>query len=286
MTTAPTNQLFSFTRWRLLLAKHWIENRRRYILSLLAIGGLLTIWCGFLIIMDAYAPLDVNMQFAAYFVGLFLTGALYSSMLFADLGTKKEALPWLSLPASHLEKLLCALLFGTFLFFIAYTLVFYLVDIPMVEWANSILRNHPRNWPNTNIRIPPVSIYNIFTGDGAPIPEKEDHLFLSFYFAVQAAFLLGSIYFPRYAFIKTVVAVVLFTLGFIVFQRGVIYPLLPTGWYNNFFRWSTDLYESGPPKSEVRLPLPIENLLTLLGQIGLPPFFWFVTYIRLKEKEV
>src|SRR5258708_2300085 len=158
MTTVPANQLFSFSRWRLLVAKHWIEHRRRYVLSLLAIGGLQAVWFSFLIAIDVYAPLVAFMQFGVYIVGLYLVGCLYSSMLFAELGTKKEALPWLSLPASHLEKLLCALLYGVVLFFIVYTLVFYAVDIIMVQCANNILLHHPRNFPCTNIRIPPVTV--------------------------------------------------------------------------------------------------------------------------------
>jgi hypothetical protein len=281
-----TNQLFHFRRWRLLVAKHWIENRRRYILSLLAIAGLLAVWFTFLIAMDRYAPLVASMQVIAYFIGLYLTGSLYASMLFADLSSKKEALPWLSLPASQLEKLLCVLLFGTVLFFLAYTLVFYLVDIPMVYWANSILEHHPRNWPGTHDPVQPVLIYNVFTAEGAPLPEKQFHLFLLFYFSVQAAFLLGSVYFQRYAFIKTVVAVVVFALAFLVFQRLAIYPLLPEGWINNLVRWTHEQYDTGPPLKEVRLPRVLEDVLTRLGEFGLPVFFWFVTYIRLKEKEV
>lgn len=286
MTTTPTNQLFSFRRWQLLVAKHWVENRRRYALSLLAIAGLLTAWFAFLIAMDAYAPLINFMQLATYFFGLYFTGCLYASMLFAELSTKKEALPWLSLPASNLEKLLCALLFGVLFFFVAYTLVFYLVDIPMVHWANSILRHHPRTWPNTTQLVPPVAVYNVFTATGAPLPEREYHIFLLGYFAVQAAFLLGSVYFTRYAFIKTIVVVVLCMLSFVVFQRAVVHPLLPTGWNNNVFRWTQELYDFEPPQNDLRLPASLENVLIALAQYGLPPFLWFVTYHRLKEKEV
>ena len=286
MINATANQLFSFSRWRLLVGKHWIENRRRYLLSLLAIGGLQAVWFIFLIVMDPYAPVVAFMQIATYFIGLYLTGSLYTSMLFAELSTKKEGLPWLSLPASQLEKLLCALLFGTVLFFIAYTFVFYLMDIPMVHWANSKLLHSPRNWPGTNQRIPPMLVYNLITAEGAPIPEKEYHFFLSSYFAVQSAFLLGSIYFPRFAFIKTVVAIVLFLLGFMLFQHAVISPLLPKSWSNDFLRWSQQIYDQEPPQNEMRLPDDFENILVRVVQFVVPPFFWFVTYIRLKEKEI
>lgn len=285
MTTAPTNQLFNFSRWRLLVAKHWSEHHRRYLLSLLAIGGLYAVWFGFLIAIDLYAPMEAFMQFASYMIGLYLVGCLFASMLFADLSTKKEALPWLSLPASHLEKLLCAILYGVILFFIAYTLVFYLVDILMVQWSNTLLARHPRNWPGTNLPIMPVKVYNLFTAEGAPIPEKDEHLISSLYFTIQTVFVLGSVYFTRFSFIKTVIAVLIFVLAFTVLERGVIYPMLPNGWNNGFLVWSQPSYDGGPPSNELRLPGDTESVLNRIGLIGMPLFFCFVTYLRLKEKE-
>ena len=286
MTTAPTNQLFSFYRWRLLVAKHWAEHSRRYLLSLLAIGGLYAAWFSFLIATDTFLPMEAFMQFAAYMVGLYLVGCFYASMLFGDLSARKDALPWLSLPASHLEKLCCALLYGVVLFYIAFTVMFYCVDILMVQWSNNIIYHHPRNWPGTNVRILPVTVYNPFTAVGAPMPEKDYHAFTSLYFTIQGAFLLGSVYFTRYSFIKTVVAVLLFLLAFAVLQRGVIYPMLPKGWNNDLLSWARPDYDRGPVNNEVRLPAGMEIWLTYVGWIALPLFFWFVTYLRLKEKEV
>ena len=77
----------------------------------------------------------------------------------------------------------------------------------------------------------------------------------------------------------------LFSLAFVLLQRG-IYALLPKDWSNEFLHWSKFLYDGGPPVAEVRLPGNLQNTLMLLAQLALPFFFWFVTYIRLKEKEV
>lgn len=289
MTSTSTNQVFSFSRWRLLVAKQWVEHGRRYLLSLLAIGGLMAAWEAFIVAMIPYAPLEPFMQFATYMVGLYFTGCLFASSLLADLGNRKQALPWLSLPASHLEKLLCAILYGAVLFYLAFTLVFYLVDIPMVQWANSILRGHPRNFPGTVSPVPESLVYNVITSAGAPVPEKEWHLFTAGYFAVQAVFLLGSVYFTRFSFIKTVVAGLLFMLAFVIFQKLVLLQMKPDGWSDNFFRWTQDMNELNghdQPLREVRLPYPLDSILLLLAQVGVAPFFWFVTWFRLKEKEV
>ena len=289
MTSTSTNQVFSFSRWRLLVAKQWLEHGRRYLLSLLAIGGLMAAWEAFIIAVVPYAPLEPFMQFATHTVGLYFTGCLFASSLFAELGNKKQAAPWLSLPASHLEKLLCAIFYGVVLFYLAFTLVFYLVDIPMVHWANSILARHPLSFPGSSTPVPASLVYNLCTANGAPLPEKEGHLFTAGYFAVQAVFLLGSVYFTRFSFIKTVVAGLLFVLAFVIFQKLVLFPMQPEGWSHDFFRWSqetSELTDRDRPLQEVRLSYPLESILLLLAQFGIAPFFWLVTWFRLKEKEV
>ncbi len=289
MTPTPSNQVFHFSRWWLLVAKHWVEHGRRYLLSMLAIGSLIAVWEAFLVTMIPYAPLESFMQFATYMVGLYFTGCLFASSLFAELSNRKQALPWLSLPASHLEKLLCTILYGTVLFYLAFTLMFYLVDIPMVEWANSILRRHPRNFPGSVSPVTESLVYNVITAAGAPVLEKEWHLFTAGFFAIQAIFLLGSVYFTRFSFIKTVVAGLLFWVTFVLFQKFVLFPLQPWDWANNFFRWTQEINELSDrdmPLNEVRLAYPIESVLLLLVQVGITPFFWLVTWVRLKEKQV
>src|ERR1700761_703084 len=160
------NQTFDLERFYKLVSKHWMENYKRYGLTLLAIGGLLAAWFGILLLMDYIDPMNIFMQYSAYFVGLYFTGCLYASTLFSDLSTKTTGIFWLSLPASHLEKLLCSLLFSVFLFFITYTLLFYIVDIPMVQIANRIIEKYPRVYPNSVLQVRDQEIYNVFTAKG------------------------------------------------------------------------------------------------------------------------
>jgi len=276
---------FSFSRWKLLVSKHWAENGKRYLLSLLAIAGLLIAWYSFILTMDKFNPLDIFFQYTAYFSGLFVVGCLFANSLFATLSSKKEGLGYLSLPASHLEKLLCAILFGVVLFFIAFTLLFYLINIPMVRLSNYLIERYPRTVPNTTVLIPTNEVYNIFTGSGGPIPEKEFHLFLFGYFAIQSAFLLGSIYFTRYSFIRTIVYSLLFILVFVVFQSEVLQRMLPGGWHTDLTLWRQG---DGPLRDvqQVRLSPFTDKLILTLAQYILPPVFWVITYFRLKEKEV
>jgi hypothetical protein len=279
------NQIFSFSRWQLLVQKHWAENYSRYLLSLLAIGGLLIAWFSFILLVDTTDPLGIFFQYTAYFVGLYFTGCLYASMIFSELSSKAAGISYLSLPASSLEKLLCAIFFGVILFFIAYTLLFYLIDIPMVELSNRLIRLHPRVWPGTDQYVPELAVYNVFSGMAGMSGESEYHIWLLGFFAAQSCFLLGSVYFTRYSFIKTIVAVLMFLLILIIFFKKVIFGTMPHGWTSDFFTWQKyDEYFN--PIASVRLPGWLNGMGHLLLQFALPPIFWTITYYRLKEKEL
>ena len=270
----------------MLVTLHWVENRKRYLLGLLAIAGLLIAWYSFLLAVDKYSPLDLNYQFSAYFVGLFVIGCLLAGTGFSQLGERQQGIGYLSIPASHLEKLLCVLFFSVFLFFIAFTLVFYIVDIPIVQAANKHSLTGSMYQPGTTYPISYSPVYNICTGFGAPIPEEKGHIFLISYFAIQSAYLLGSVYFTRSSFIKTTVAVLLFMLIFVAFITEGVEKRLPDGWrINDLFQWTNASTLIGH-RQWVRLPLWIENLLWFLLQYCIPPLLWVVTYFRLREKEV
>jgi hypothetical protein len=108
-------------------------------MSLAAIGGLLILWYSFLMIVDKKHPLNIEIQAIAYYVGLFLTGCLFASIQFNDLGDGPKGISYLLLPASLFEKLLSAILFSVVLYFICYTAVFYFFDFIMVKMSNSMI---------------------------------------------------------------------------------------------------------------------------------------------------
>lgn len=276
---------FDFGRWALLVSRHWAENRKRYGLFMLASVGLLVAWYSFVLMIAAPLLIDISMQFVTYFVGLYLTGCLYASTLFSELGSKRDGTNFLILPASQLEKLLCVLLFGVFFFFIGYTLIYYLVDIPMVQLSNHMLENYPRPYPNSTVLIPPSPVYNVFTSEAGPIPEKELHFFLLGFFSVQAIFIVGPIFFTRYAFIKSILVVLTCLLLMVIVEAKLVNLFLPAGWRNLHLSWVQD-DSDGHPSRFVYLPDWQTNLLTALLQYGVPLSIWTITYYKLREKQI
>src|SRR5688572_12082319 len=115
------NSVFDLNRWLLYIGKHWNENKKKYLLSLGAIGGLLVLWYSFLMIVNAKLPITEEIQAITFYVGLFLTGCLYVSLIFNETSDGLKAIQYLLLLASTLEKLLSGILYAVILFFMSYT---------------------------------------------------------------------------------------------------------------------------------------------------------------------
>src|SRR5262245_19296237 len=113
-----TGQVFSFGRFRTLVALHWGSHKKLYLLSLPAMAGLLAIWFGFVLFIDSYNPLDDGIQAFSYYWGIAIVGCLYSSTIFAEFGSRARGIAWLGVPASTLEKLLCGWFFSTVVVFV------------------------------------------------------------------------------------------------------------------------------------------------------------------------
>jgi hypothetical protein len=279
------NQVFDFKRWMLLVSKHWSENRKKYLLGMVAMAGLIILWYGLFLLITGGAPLNTELQANTYFVGLVVAGCFYGSTLFNDLASGPKAMNYLIFPASHLEKLLCELFYGVVLFFTVYTILFYIVNIPMVKLADNIAEGR---WP---VDVYPSSqILNVFSKpapyvEQAPNTDFNPYFFiLLIYIATQAAYILGSVYFSKYSFIKTTISILMVTLLLSLFVSKILYPILPEGDYEALTRFRVDNDEG--EFRLVSLPEWIGEAVRLILTYALAPFFWVVTYFRIKEKQV
>ena len=283
------NQAFDLQRWGLLVRKHWSDNRNKYTLSLGAIAALLLLWFGFLILVDKRGAMNKEGQLFTYYIGLFLTGALYASFLFGDLANKPKALNFMSVPASQLEKMLCMALYCVVAFWFCYTAIFYFVDFIMIKVSNAVQLARLKEGATVNYPFVKETVFNVF---GRIENTPRDNPFspltvvLLLFFAVQGAYALGSIYFPAYSFIKTTISLLLIILLFIFLMAKVLLPILPKGSFGDsltkFYIYDRD-YSN---RSVILLPSWTDNVIFGFFKYLLAPAFWVVTYFRLKEKEV
>lgn len=275
------NSYFDLNRWLLYISKHWNENKRKYLMALGAIGGLLILWFSFLMIVNQYNPMNESLQTAAYYGGLFITGCLYASLLFSDLNDGPKGVSYLLLPVSVLEKLLTALLFGVVLYFLCYTAVFYVVDFIMVKLANGIVAARFENVKMGHFTL--FEVVNVFVN-----PRGGDNFYIYIlitYFAVQSIFMLGSVYFVKYNYIKTLVSGLIVFLILVFYEHKIMESFMPRG---HFFKPFTiyRVYDYGYGEFSVHLPQWFSSIIIFLMMYALPPVLWIVTYFRLKEKEV
>lgn len=284
------NQVFDFTRWGLLVRKHWGDNRNKYMLSLGAVAALLLMWYGFLLLVDGRGVMRHEGQIITYYVGLFLTGSLYASMLFSDLANRPKALNYLAVPASHLEKVLVMALYCVLIYFVCYTVIFYAVDFIMVKVANAINLARWEEHHEVGSVFEPQTVANVFNRfqpHENSNPFNALTLILLLFFAVQGAYALGSIYFPAYSFIKTTIALLLIILFFIFLVAKILAPILPQGGFgSNLTVFNLPGPDDEYGRQAILLPSWTDDVFFGFFKFVIAPVFWVVTYFRLKEKEV
>ena len=276
------NQTFSFQRWSLLVGKQWAENRKQYLLAVIAFMSLILVWYIFTMLVDDSNPMAEGLQHITYFFSLFIVGPFYASQFFKQLNSRSKGIDYLMVPASTLEKILCAIFYGVFLFLIVFTIAFYTVDLITIGLANLF---HPSYSGTVDAQgvIRKAHVVNIFKfADNAA---NIAYYFFLFFLAIQSAFLLGSVYFSHYSYIKTAIGLTLACLVIALIGFYLTSLIMPRGGYFN--PPSTYRVFTGDGKNKlIELPYWIGSILKFLFSYAFAPIFWLATYFRLKEKEV
>lgn len=260
---------FSLSRLGLLLKKQWYDHTRLYLLSIMAMLGLFVL--SFVLWVMAH---DRGDQFsesptdAIYFCFLFLFGTIFASHTFSILGDKAKATYWLTVPATHLEKLLCGLFYTCIVFPVVYFISFWLIK----NATFFLIELNPKN-----------TIAKVNPADGF---EREVRPVLYYiFFSLQALFILGSVYFEKFAFIKTIlVGVVLFFIYAMIFL--VIFRWF-FGGYNMSMRGATGFEMYGSEETKIyRLSPWVNTGIEALLKYIWAPVLLVAAYFRLKEKEL
>lgn len=273
------NNTFSIQRFGLLLKRQWLEFGKIYLISLAIVLGI------FLTFYSFYYQSITNFQYSggSYERGLFfriplfiVMGILFTTIIastyFAHLGQKSKAIIDLMTPASTFEKFISAIFFTTVLGIMGFLLLFYLTDLAFMTKLRSWYESSGNNMYLDGKKVELAQLFPYFFDRDTK--NELDFLYV-FPFLLTSIFLLGSIYFEKFHYIKTTICLMIFC--------GV---------------WTAIIYKSGRFLFEGRIPIHMENakhvfnqrsimeLLTTLLFVILTLIFWAITYVRLKEKEV
>jgi len=259
MNAATLDRVFNARRFVSLLRRELSAGYRALIVILGTTLG---------IAFTAYffaAPAGTDGDFVgplfSWFV-LLTGGVVFSSRAFRDVHRPGDALRYLTLPCSHFEKTLAKF---------AVTAVGYALFSAAAYFVMTALAA-----PLTLLvfgRSP--GLFNPFTADVLRSA--------GVYVALQSAFVFGSLFFRRMALAKTLLtaAGLLFGFGLIagLVFAAANFDLLVRGafeWYG--FRGGS--FPTGPWHA------PWMDAARVVGWIVAAPFFWVVTFFRLKEQEV
>lgn len=266
------NSTINIKRFGLLLKKQWLEFGKIQLIALaVVIGIILSFYSYALYRFDTRSTLESLFYFREplFIVLGILFITINSSNCFAHLGQKSKATIDLMLPASVFEKFLAGVLFSSFLSILSYVLIFKVIDAAFI---NLTYKGYHTTISWTVENVTKSYSYNAYFFDNY-LNRADSVLLLSiilFPLLLTSIFLLGSIYFNSFHYIKTAVSTMIFVAiaFFVVFKA------------KEFLTFGMKMKNIPDNQENVYLflyPLSIA-LLTLI--------IWIITYVRLKEKEV
>ncbi|MCX3264754.1 hypothetical protein [Pedobacter agri] len=266
------NNTFNINRFGLLLKRQWLDFGKVYLGTLIILTGILVVayWI-FMpstdnIMLNIRKSPELSFRYLVFtFLGFFFISIVASSY-FINLGKKADSIVELMIPASIFEKFVSGVFYTSILSTSSFLLVFYLVDLAFVTFFNGQISH----MIDSNLALKPAeTIVNEVSNDTQYLNYFKYNLISPF--TVTSIFLLGSIYFKRFHYIKTAIVVILFTVLWVSLTFYFMNLMIAdTVWIGNQY-WHND--------SHIFL---IFSLVALVVTIA----FWITTYIRLKEKEV
>lgn len=272
--------MFDAKRFARLARAHWAEQRKAYA-RFLGVGIVLHIVM--LIIVFAsenpYLKLRTEGQGATWFFGLFVLAPIFAGRYFQQMGRRESALLVLMRPASVFEKWLLAVLCIVVAYPLAYTLAFYLVDVPAwlvahgqatraaAESARLVAAGENVPYPLRDIKL---EDYALFVPISAKMTWEDLAQVMVFLTSLQAFALFGSLYFRGSPFIKTLFA------GFLALLALMLVAAVFKGNADLLFDyWHTERPLSGFQS----FAFPIVWMLV-------PLLLWLSTWLALREREV
>ena len=150
-----------------------------------------------------------------------------------------------------------------------------------------LVKSLAMTWVHHQVNSSPRQVFNEFvpinwkSGFGQVFPN-----FMYGFFSVQAFYLLGSVYFPRFSYLLTTIIGFVLVFGFMWFCVFLFSSQLQKNYIWDGFAVSR--YNEGRMggRAEYNLPASFSATLSFLLKFLWAPVFWTVAWFRLKEKQI
>lgn len=269
------NNTFDLKRFTLLVKKQWLEFGKIYLITLGIVAGIIIGFYSYSCWLVFNKPYVQEIMRFRFRMPLFIiTGMLFLTISannhFAHLGQKARAISELTLPASTLEKFLTGLFYSVLLAIAAYILLFYLIDLAFVSKMRDAVHT---TYTETSFKegIGDVTITKVAPEYFYKLTTPPVRFMYVIPFLLSSIFLLGSICFTRFHYIKTTICFMVFLAAWLVFMYRI-----------------ASSFAGKAPVNQIQIKAVghfIEWGIT--GCLILTSFaLWAITYLRLREKEV
>lgn len=270
------NNTFDFNRFSLLVKRQWIENKRLFLMAILALLGLGIV--GYTLSTNwNNGQISEAIQVLFFMGGLFFAGTLFTNYIFKDFADKNSTTHFLMTPSSHLEKLLSGSIYCFIIFPIVFLIIYFAIDYFFVGFANSF--HHDLVTKNL-IRDGTWKDNNIFYKQLSANPKTFLQQLTGTWLITQSVMIIGTVMFTRWAYIKTA----FISLAFII-ALGFI-----ANYVFDFMIGKLDEQAAAKSHNFYLLIKPTKDLMANITIICLKyvftPILLLIAYFKLKEKQV
>lgn len=257
------NDLLNPRRFWWLLKFEYNQKGKSLLFSAGLIVGLMLLLMLPILGSSTYRDILSLLHLLAFFVAVIMGGSLFTNLSFLEYGSPLKGIAAVMIPASRTEKFLLALLINL-IFAATFILLYWKLHHWLIDLANQNLSPESRWYQYTP---PHVTV------------------FLSYcYFLLQAVIFLGSIYFAKNSFVKTMG--VFFVFGLVIYFFHFILVNSFSENATNIMTFPFTSWQIWKGKNYfIDLPQELEWVkwtILLSFILGL----WYVAFVRLKEKEI
>jgi hypothetical protein len=252
------SEAFSMHRLGLLLRVDLVARYR----SVLIVSGTIA---ALILVQGMLSARSINTGtniFSPWFVGmLFVWGPIAASYSFGELHDKTRNEAYLLLPASALEKTISRLLLAT-IAFVVYVTIFMIV----VSWLNAGLT---------------IALFDR-PADGFSLGALPLGQILAHVLVVQSVYFLGAAWFRRAHFIKTAFSIALLIVALVALAVVAFgFPDILWGSFPGLLVGPGSGFGFNPALMDF-----VSDAARVLYFVVLPPFCWWVAWLRVRETQV
>lgn len=252
-----TNNIFNAKRLYLLMRRQVFSNGKSL---LIAFGGMAGVLLVISLLVAHFNPGGLSGLTNLYLTVMFIGGFIYTSNIFSELHQIQKSYNFLTLPVSTTERLLSSWLITGIVFPVLAVLSMAVI----IFLSNTV----------TKLTIDLAPVQSVFSANSMKA--------VLVYIVTQSVFLLGAAYFRKNNFLKTLLAMFLFTLVINIYAG-----LLGWGLFNSFNTGSFIFEDQNmSPALEHLFMDQIPRIAGFVFKYLTLPFFLTATWFSLKERQV